>query len=197
MLKFPAGCPHFKDEDWGGYQLIPYLAMVKFAPSKGLAIDCGAHAGIMTRRMARDFERVVAFEPVHHQLLKSNTEDLPNIQIEPYGVLDFTGTVPISINTENSGDNRVGRGPDTIETRELDSYRFESVSVIKMDIQGSEFAALVGARNTIQRSHPTLMIETENWDDNRTLIDELLTDWGYRVVDSKNADRIWRWTGWP
>lgn len=195
-LRFPAGCPHFRDSDWNDYQLIPYRQLVKHSPNRKFAIDCGAHAGIMTRRLSEDFAHVVSFEPVHHRLLQTNTEDLNNVTIEPYGVYDSPAIVPIHINTQNSGDCVVGSGADSIEVRSIDSYGFEAVDAIKMDVQGSEYSALLGARDTILDCHPTLMIETERWDPNAQAITDLLTEWDYRLVFEKNADRIWRWIGW-
>lgn len=195
-LKFPAGCPHFKDSDWADYQLQQYRQLVRYAPHQTLAIDCGAHAGIMTRRMSADFKQVISFEPVHYNLLTSNTADLNNVKIHPYGLLDAPAIVPIHINTENSGDCVVGAGDDSIEVTTIDSLDIEGVSVIKMDIQGSEYPALQGARETILHDHPTLMIETERWDPNGVAIEDFLLDMDYVMVFQKNADRIWRWTGW-
>jgi hypothetical protein len=46
-----------------------------------------------------------------------------------------------------------------VEARTLDSFEFDFVGLIKLDIQGAEYPALIGARETILRHRPVLLIE--------------------------------------
>lgn len=195
-LEFPSGDTHFKQSDWDNYQLLAYHQLVEHTPHTDLALDCGAHAGIMTRRMSRDFDQVISFEPVHANLLRSNTQDLNNVQIIDKGVYYGEGIFPMQINRENSGDCVLGAGSDSITVIPIDSLNLSRVSAIKMDIQGSEYGALLGAAGTIQLSHPTLMIEIENWNPHARALQELLVNWDYVCVYQKNADRIYQWRGW-
>jgi len=196
-LNFPLGDTHFKKSDWDDYQLLQYRRAVDLCKQrKKLAIDCGAHAGIMTRRMSKDFKRVLSFEPVHHTLLTANTEDLKNVTVVPHAVSNGTGVNRIQLNTENSGDNRVGKGDVEISTVVLDDYDTDEVGLIKLDIQGHEYPALLGAKQTILHDHPTILIEMEKWDTNSNKIEELLADWDYDLVYRRNADRIYMWKGW-
>jgi len=191
-LEFPQGDAHFAASDWDNYQLLQYTQLVQGTTHRGLALDIGAHAGIMTRRMSRDFERVVSFEPIHHQLLRSNTEDLHNVTIEPYAVGNTNTTVGIYIGVENSGDCRVtkGIGDQQVEQIRLDDTDYEGVAAIKMDIQGSELSALQGAEQTILRDWPALMLELEPDDPNKRTVLELLKDWGYVCRHRRSADHI-------
>ena len=197
-LHFPLGDTHFKKSDWDDYQLLQYRQAVAMCKArKKLAIDCGAHAGIMTRRMSKDFKRVLSFEPVHWALLGANTADLKNVTIVPHAVSNGTGSSKISINTENSGDNRVTESGDReIQTVTLDDYDTDEVGLIKLDIQGHEYPALLGARQTILHDHPTILIEMERWDENAPKIEALLADWDYQLIQRRNADRIYVWQGW-
>ena len=195
-LEFPPQDTHFKSSDWQEYQLPQYRRLVKHAQNRSLVLDVGAHCGIMTRRMARDFYRVVAFEPVHYNLLRNNTVDLPNVEIHPVAATDRnTGAVPIQLNLENSGDCRIGVSPDairiTVDQRTIDSYNFSGVGAIKMDIQGAELQALKGARNTILGDRPTMMLEIELTDPNRLAIEQFLFDLDYRQIYRRSADTIW------
>ena len=195
-LQFPPQDTHFKSTDWQEYQLPQYRRLVKHAKNRSLVLDVGAHCGIMTRRMARDFYHVVAFEPVHYNLLKNNTEDLPNIEIHPVAATDRnTGAVPIMLNLENSGDCKIGVAEDairiTVDQRTIDSFNIRGVGAIKMDIQGAELSALQGARKTIARDKPTLMLEIELEDPNRTEIEQFLLDLNYRQIYRRSADTIW------
>ena len=195
-LRFPTGDTHFRDSDWQTYQLLQYSELVRWAPRRTLALDCGAHAGIMTRRFARDFDSVIAFEPVHHQLLSLNTQDFASVRVIDSAVSNQSGFTTISINRENSGDNRIGEGELEITTVRIDGLNLSPVGAIKMDIQGSELWALQGAEQTIVRDHPSLMLEIESDDPNRAEIESLMNLWNYSVVYRKNADRVYSWRGW-
>lgn len=46
-------------------------------------------------------------------------------------------------------------------SRTIDSFNFNSISFLKMDIQGSEVMALAGAKKTIMQSRPIMYIEIE------------------------------------
>jgi hypothetical protein len=52
---------------------------------------------------------------------------------------------------------------ETVETFTIDeivgSHLADRVDVIKMDIEGAELFALLGARNTIEQYHPVILIE--------------------------------------
>jgi len=195
-LNFPSGDQHFKSTDWDNYQILQYRESVKFTRVRGVGLDCGAHAGIMTRRMSADFKTVHAFEPVHHQLLQQNIQDLKNVTIHPIALSDSSGPAHMLTRRENSGDCELSGQGLPIQTRTIDDFEFEDVNFIKMDIQGSELPALKGARNTILECHPTLMIEVEAGDPWRTELELTLKDWDYTLRYNKNADWIYTWDGW-
>src|SRR5262249_56409692 len=46
-----------------------------------------------------------------------------------------------------------------VEVRTLDSYGFTDVRVIKVDVEGGEMDVLEGARQTILRDRPALIVE--------------------------------------
>ena len=48
-----------------------------------------------------------------------------------------------------------------VELRTLDSYGFEDVAFIKIDVEGHEEAVLAGAGDTLVRAKPVLLIEIE------------------------------------
>lgn len=47
----------------------------------------------------------------------------------------------------------------TVKTKRLDSYNFEDVSLIKIDVEGHEVEVLNGALETIRRNKPTILLE--------------------------------------
>ena len=50
---------------------------------------------------------------------------------------------------------------ENVSTRRLDSFNLEDVSFIKIDVEGYEEAVLNGAKDTIQKNRPSLLIEIE------------------------------------
>ncbi len=61
--------------------------------------------------------------------------------------------------------------------------KLERVDYIKMDIEGAERAALVGATGTIRRFHPRLTVSMEyRYDDPKAIPKMVLSLWsGYRI----------------
>jgi FkbM family methyltransferase len=59
----------------------------------------------------------------------------------------------------NYGGMRLGRGGESVAAITLDSLGLENVSVIKVDVQGSERLMFYGARDTIRRNLPVVAFE--------------------------------------
>jgi hypothetical protein len=72
------------------------------------------------------------------------------------GVIEMSPTV-----SGNEGSTAVGRGGDKAELRSIDSFAFSNVSFIKIDVEGYEDEVLEGARLTIARHRPVIMIEIQ------------------------------------
>ena len=51
------------------------------------------------------------------------------------------------------------RGGETITTKTLDSYQFQSVDFIKIDVEGLETAVITGGWDTIVKHRPMIQFE--------------------------------------
>ena len=140
------------------------------------AIDFGANIGLSSLLMAKAVGaggKVFAFEPGPRavRLLRMNVglNDYRNITVEHCAISDVVGSTELQVCLTGESDNRLEgvfahavnciRMP--IKTRTIDDYmRGRPADIIKMDIQGSEFAALKGMRETISRN-PSLQIVME------------------------------------
>lgn len=76
----------------------------------------------------------------------------------------------------------------TVEQTTIDTHidQYGAVSLIQLDLEGYELAAIVGARDTILKHRPVLILE-----DRQALTHQLLTTWGYRFQGVRSGDRIY------
>lgn len=143
-------------------------------------LDIGAHLGDWTVWLARERAwRVVAVEPAPHMLrmLKANLDlnkavCADRVVVVPVAAYDrkatLTWTVPYS--PKDSGGAALAPPPEGpvlsehIPAAPLDDYRYlfgDRVSLIKVDAQGCDGAALRGLAATIQIDRPAIVFEWE------------------------------------
>src|SRR5688572_25675425 len=124
------------------YQIKKYEAALKHCPRRGVAIDIGAHVGLWSFWMAKDFGTLHAFEPkpAHGECWRANMAGVENATLYPIGLGAAPGRIEIVTEPTSSGDSRVGRIADDapIEMRTLDSFGVEQVDFIKIDCEGFE-----------------------------------------------------------
>lgn len=176
---------------------VPY--MLKHAKPGSTAIDAGAHIGTHSLTLARAVGpegRVYAFEPqrkIYRELtwnLKLNR--LTNVVPLRFALGDKPGVVRMDKAVGgNEGATQVGAGGDRAELRALDEFPFRNLSFIKIDVEHYEDHLLDGARKTIARHRPAILIEIqggENYETTsaaiRAKIDATkrkLTEMGYKV----------------
>lgn len=144
----------------------------KFAKPGTLCLDVGANAGAYSFFMQRAGATVHAFEPIPDLAWHLRQRFAGRISVHQLGISDQTGEHEIqaplidgqpayglaSIEQAWAPEQSVAH---KIETRTLDSFAFENVSLIKIDVEGHEAAALRGAQETLKRCHPILIIEAE------------------------------------
>ena len=147
-----------------------------------VVVEVGAHIGTHTVPIARlvgPWGRVYAFEPqrkiyreLHHNLALNG---VTNAVILRYAVGSGDARI-IEMNpatSGNEGGTGVGSGGDRAELRTLDSFGFERVSLIKVDVEGYENAVLDGAMDTIRRNRPAILIEIMGGEDYETASPEV------------------------
>jgi FkbM family methyltransferase len=129
-------------------------------------VDCGAYDGDtilqFLRLCDREFRSVVAFEPdpISRNLLEVCIAGLPEavrrrIRIDPAATGEESGTVPFSATGELG--SAAGGGDLEVDVVALDqTLVHDRPTYIKMDIEGAEPGALLGARAILARSAPVI-----------------------------------------
>lgn len=148
-------------------------------------VDIGANTGYYTLMSAMrigDNGKVIAFEPspLNVATLQRNVllNDLGNVVVEDKALSSGEDEIALYLSSINAGDHRIydghddefynaGRARSSIRIRAvtLDGYLGDQgvgVDVIKMDVQGAEFAVLNGMIGTLS-SNENVILMAEYW----------------------------------
>lgn len=132
-------------------------------------VDCGAYTGdtlmAFDKRVSR-FKKYYAWEPDarRYRKLKRSINRVKGTVIHiKKGVWNESGTLCLAVNKgcgEIRNETQAGKGIINIAVDTIDNIvdAEDKVTFIKMDIEGSELNALMGAKNTIIKNRPILAI---------------------------------------
>ena len=148
-----------------------------------VVVEVGAHIGSHTvsiARLAGPWGRVYAFEPqrkiyreLYHNLALNGITNV--VPLRYAAGVGETRIIEMNLATPgNEGGTGVGAGGDRAELRSLDSFGFERVSVLKIDVEHYENEVLAGAVDTIRRNRPVILIEIMGGEDYETASPEAL-----------------------
>ena len=136
--------------------------------SQEVFVDGGAFTGDTISNFAKatnnEFFKIFAFEPDYrnYESLKKYIEEKGLTEkVIPinYGLLDKSTKMSFLSSEIGSSSQINNSGSVTVNTVSIDEYlKNENITYIKMDIEGAEIPALLGAKNTIIRNEPKLAI---------------------------------------
>jgi len=148
--------------------------------NNGTYLDVGCYNGYTITQYANwcqrnnvNYKKIIGLEanPRRVHIITSDTAHLPNVEILPFAAYSNEQTLTFSIGKSDMAyiDSSFASSHDssfngsteielTMNAKRIDSIASEPVSFIKMDIEGSEYEALLGARQTICQYKPTLAI---------------------------------------
>ena len=132
--------------------------------------DIGANVGFYTllaSKLAGDTGRVYSFEPFpgNIEYLKKHVaiNKLSNVEIIDKAVSDQVNNSLFKIGKNNSVGRLNPDGDIVVETITLEEFILDGnlpPSVIKMDIEGAEFNALLGAEKLLKEHSPKIFLAT-------------------------------------
>jgi FkbM family methyltransferase len=131
------------------------------------ALDLGANIGNHSLYFSDYFKEVHAFEPNARtfKVLALNAELVANVHCHQVGLSDFASTGHFKVNPANLGASRVvqaresGTSEVSLVTLDAAAIGLADIRLIKVDVEGHDFAALVGARKTIATHKPIILFE--------------------------------------
>ena len=150
----------------------PELSLISnLVKSTQNSIDIGANLGLFTFFMSRASRHVFAFEPNPYPLenLKGLVDS--NVTVLPIALGNNDGPVEIKIPHHRKGWSSNGASLASkeindgkiinIQCRKLDSLNIENIGLIKIDVEGFEIEVIRGAKETILKNKPVMIIENE------------------------------------
>jgi FkbM family methyltransferase len=189
----------------GTYQLSHLLGALALCKGFDVVVDGGAHIGTWSKIFAERFKTVYAFEPSPDtfECLKHNLGQLTNIHFinkamgkEPGKVTMTLEGFERAIAMKNTGARFTKEG-GSIDRITLDSLNLPALDFLKMDIEGGEPAALLGAEVTLLKYKPVVLFEDKGlWKRYGYRRDEpqkILTRLGAHQLTRIGTDEIWGW----
>lgn len=147
------GCQSEKEEAWS--KLLRPTREERFA-------DLGAYDGdtileLLTQTGGR-FRHILALEPdaKNFRKLLRNTQGLENIDCRNIAAWDCACLLPFS--RRGGRNSRPAQQGETVRADALDHLAERPVTLLKMDVEGSERRALDGAREILRRDRPKLYL---------------------------------------
>lgn len=179
----------------GTYQFHKLADALDMTRGRRVAVDAGAHVGFWSMWLAKDFARVHAFEPVpeHAECFRMNVTQ-GDVTLHEVALGARAGKVAMQRVHENSGKAHAIAGSE-VEVITLDSLGLRDVDLIKIDVEGFEHRVLAGARDTIERCKPVIVVEDNQHqdDENESKAVRLLRSMGMRCVKQIGRDFFFKW----
>lgn len=207
--------------EFATYQYHKLQAALDLVNTRGVALDVGAHCGLWSMWLGREFQHLIAFEPVreHRALWQRNvgaTCDGLGHLLELYGaaVGAAKGTVVLDWEPTSTGNTHVvavdgdavaastaaSQGGRQVEApvMTIDSLGLEDCDLIKIDTEGFELQVVRGARETIERCRPVIVVEqkghaTKFYGAERTGAVQFLESLGMRTERVLSGDHLMVW----
>jgi FkbM family methyltransferase len=168
-------------------------------------VDGGGYDGGTSMEFIRftrnQYTAIYVFEPsaYWHQIASDSLASYKNVSVLRKGLWDKTGT--LQFQEQNCvGDGRIGDGPTSVSLQVISIDDFfdtppliHTPTFIKLDIEGSEKAALSGAKNTISMLHPKLAVCAYHKNEDFYILPELIKqlDHGYKLFLRHYTDSLY------
>ena len=162
---------------------------------RNLIVQAGGNCGVFPKQYSQLFERVITFEPdpLHFACLSYN---VPESNVFKFQACLGNNHQPVGLSFNDlEGDDNWG-AKKTIESGITPQIVLDTLNlnpdVINLDIEGYEGIALQGMEETIKRSKPLIVLETNDWGEQygwpQSRIDDMLFSWGYEIIKTFGED---------
>lgn len=128
-------------------------------------VDCGGFTGDTTEDYIRQYgvyKKIYVYEPSDDNIefCRNNLEKYKNVVVRRAGVGEKNTRMAMDTSKSSSSFVNTAQGQEAVEVVSLDEDIKEKVTFIKMDVEGFEIPAIIGAKNHIRNDAPKLAICT-------------------------------------
>lgn len=128
-------------------------------------VDLGAYTGdsVLSYIAAYGrYKKIYAYEitPSIYQALVQNVSGHKNVVALQKGVSNVSGVMFVNDGEQKAGNRLMEMGDYRVRVVTLDEDITEPITVIKMDIEGAEKDAILGAKNHIQSDKPRMLVSS-------------------------------------
>lgn len=199
---FPDSDIHFQDNLGinGYYQEDTFNAAVKHCKETYWFVDIGAHVGMWTVKAAHHgFKHIIAYEPVleHVECFIENTKEL-KARVDLYNIMLGNGGYGrmkqfITGNTGALQGEYSDKPKDgyTYQVHRIDDIFPGNIPIdlMKLDVEGAEKDILAGAKETLLRRKPVVVVEQKH---NFDAMD-FLRGIGMKLAETVRKDHVFIW----
>jgi FkbM family methyltransferase len=177
---------------WVGiYERQKRIQFERFVNPGSVIYDLGAHSGyytLLASVLTGAKGAVYSFEPVPANIVNLKRHiainNLDNVHVVEAAVSDSSGTARFKTSYSSVAGKLAQEGDINVAVISLDDFAAQSgvllPDLIKIDIEGAEFATLRGARNLLVKKHPVIFIDAHS-SQLRDQCTRLLNEQGYGV----------------
>jgi len=148
---------------------VELLQLEKLVKRGELALDIGSNIGVYTYELRRLTGHVIAFEPNPTLAALIRSVSTAGVDVREVALSSEDGTAELSIPLDPARGHGWAsvvpgfvQGPVeklSVSTRRLDGLNLDRIAFIKIDVEGAELLVLDGAKETLARDLPVLLIE--------------------------------------
>jgi len=175
--------------------------LLSHIPQRNIMVQAGGNCGQYVRQYAKMFDTVYSFEPDALNFL-CLTLNCPSNVIKTQACIGnekkFVDLDPHhGHNGDESGGIHVGGSSGTIPTAVIDELNLPACDLIQLDVEGYEYFSLLGAKKTIEKYHPVIIVEWYAPWANRYGVDidtfqKLFDDLGYKKIMNQDSDIVYK-----
>ena len=189
--------------------------LLDFVKDPKVYVDIGANYGFMSTALATVFDQVHAFEviPTTYECLVKNCEGYDNIKTYACGLGDKASTMLAKRRLKTAGHSQIVNDPNEIKlykegnhpkrhmvelfdipVKTLDSFNFDRIDLLKIDVEGFEEFVIDGANETLKRCSPVIALEITREKKTKVVRTrdavKMVEDLNYTFVKQKKDDFI-------
>jgi FkbM family methyltransferase len=174
--------------------------LLSHIPQRRVMVQAGGNCGQYVKQYAKMFDTVYTFEPDSLNFLCLTLNCPGNVIKTQACVGNEKKFVDLDPHHGNNGDESGGihvGGTGAIPTVVIDDLNLAACDLIQLDVEGYEYFSLLGAKQTIEKYHPVIIVEWYAPWANRYGVDidtfqKFFNDLGYQSIINQDSDIVYK-----